>query len=167
MPQDLIEETTRSIQRLYEEHHQRSTPQQRAMAQVTAMVGRPMFLAFLGAAISLWIGANLLAAASGHAALDLPPFPWLQGAMTLVSLALITFVVGAQRHEDELTERRDTLALELALLSEQKAAKIIHLLEDFRRDSPHVANRRDQEAEVMAQPADPQSVLEAIGKTHA
>ena len=85
--------------------------------------------------------------------------------MTLVSLALITFVAGAQRHEDELTERRDTLTLELALLSEQKTAKIIHLLEDFRRDSPHIADRRDQQAEVMAQPTDPQSVLEAIGKT--
>ena len=150
MPQDPIEKTARSIQRLYDEHRERSTPQQRTTAQVKAMVGRPMFLAFLGGAIGLWIGANLLVAASGYAALGLPLFPWLQGVMTLVSLALITFVVGAQRHEDGLTERRDTPALELAPLSEQKTAKIIHLLEDFRRDSPHIADRRDQEAEVMA-----------------
>lgn len=134
------------------------------MAWVTAMVGRPMFLGFLGAAIGLWIAGNVLMVEGVYTALDAPPFPWLQGAMTLLSLAMISFVLGAQRHEDELTERRDTLTLELALLSDQKIAKMIQLLEEFRRDSPQLSNRRDQEAEVMAQPADPQSVLGAIGE---
>ena len=147
---DHIEETIESIRRLYAEHDQRSTSQQRAMARVTTMVGEPIFLGFLGSAVALWIAVNLLMAKSGYAAFDVPPFPLLQGAMTLLSLAMITFVLGAQRHEDELTERRDTLTLELALLSEQKTAKMIQLLEEFRRDSPQLADRRDQEAEVMA-----------------
>jgi uncharacterized membrane protein len=164
---DHIEETIDSIRRLYAEHDQRSTAQQRAMARVTTIVGEPIFLGFLGAAVALWIAVNLLMANSGYAAFDAPPFPWLQGAMTLLSLAMITFVLGAQRHEDALTERRDTLTLELALLSEQKTAKMIQLLEEFRRDSPQLADRRDQEAEVMAQPADPQSVLDAIGEARA
>jgi uncharacterized membrane protein len=70
------------------------------MARVTATVGRPTFLGFLGATVGLWIAVNLLMAASGHVAFDAPPFPWLQGAMTLLSLAMITFILGAQRHED-------------------------------------------------------------------
>jgi uncharacterized membrane protein len=52
-------------------------------------------------------------------------------------------------------------------LSEQKTAKVIQLLEESRRDNPLIRDRVDQEAEVMAQPADPQSVLEAIKETHA
>jgi hypothetical protein len=51
-------------------------------------------------------------------------------------------------------------ALELAILSEQKTAKVIHLLEESRRDNPLIRNRVDQEAEAMAQPADPQSIKE-------
>jgi uncharacterized membrane protein len=56
--------------------------------------------------------------------------------------------------------------LELAILSEQKTAKVIQLLEEVRRDSPHIHDRVDQEAEAMARPADPQSVLDSIKETH-
>ena len=52
-------------------------------------------------------------------------------------------------------------------MSEQKTAKVIQLLEESRRDNPLIRNRVDQEAEAMAQPADPQSVLHAIKETHA
>jgi hypothetical protein len=37
-------------------------------------------------------------------------------------------VLVAQKHEDELNARRDTLTLELAILSEHKIAKVIQLL---------------------------------------
>ena len=59
------------------------------------------------------------------------------------------------------------LALDLAILSEQKSAKIIGLLEEFRRDSPEIHDRVDHEAEAMAQPANPQSMLDAIKDTGA
>ena len=41
------------------------------------------------------------------------------------------------------------------------------MLEESRRDNPLIRNRVDQEADAMAQPADPQSVLDAIKETHA
>ena len=52
-----------------------------------------------------------------------------------------------------------------AILSEQKTAKVIELLEESRRDNPLIHNRVDQEADVMAKPADPKTVLEAIKET--
>jgi len=52
--------------------------------------------------------------------------------------------------------------LELAILSEQKTAKVIQLLEEFRRDSPQIHDRVDEEAEKLGQPSNPQSVLDAI-----
>jgi hypothetical protein len=39
------------------------------------------------------------------------------------------------------------------------------LLEEFRRDSPHIHDRVDRDAEKLAQPANPQSVLDAIKET--
>jgi uncharacterized membrane protein len=59
------------------------------------------------------------------------------------------------------------LTLELAMLSEQKAAKLIELVEELRRDMPNVQDRVDQEAEALAQPADPEAVLEALKENQA
>jgi uncharacterized membrane protein len=59
------------------------------------------------------------------------------------------------------------LILELAILSEQKIAKVIQLLEESRRDDPNIRDRRDPEAETMGQAADTRSVLDAIAKKPA
>ena len=59
------------------------------------------------------------------------------------------------------------MTLELALLNEQKTAKVIQLLEEFRRDIPIVDDRDDPEAKAMAEPAEPERVVEAIRKTRA
>jgi len=72
--------------------------------------------------------------------------------MTLVSLFMVVFILGAQRHEDELSGHREMLTLELAILGEQKTAKVIQLLEELRRDSPQIHNRIDQEAADMPSP---------------
>jgi uncharacterized membrane protein len=57
--------------------------------------------------------------------------------------------------------------VELAILSEQKAAKIISLLEELRQDHPEIRNRVDSEATAMSAPTAPQSVLEVIKKHDA
>jgi uncharacterized membrane protein len=79
----------------------------------------------------------------------------------LLSLFIVTLVLVAQKHKDELNARREILTLEPAILSERKIAKVIALLEELRRVSPHVVGRVDQQAEQMAQRADAQSVLAA------
>lgn len=162
---DHVEETISSIKRLHAEHHGGASPQQRAVSRITAVISRPRFVAVLALVIVGWIAMNSLTVGLGHAAIDPPPFQWLQGTMTLVSLFLVVFILGAQKHEDELDEHRELLILELAILGEQKTAKVIQLLEEFRRDSPQIHDRIDEEAEVMAQPANPQSVLDAIKET--
>jgi uncharacterized membrane protein len=76
-------------------------------------------------------------------------------------------ILVTQRREDQLAQHREHLILELVLLGEQKTAKVIELLEEFRRDNPLIRNRVDQEADNMAQPADLQRVLDAIKEIHA
>ena len=93
---------------------------------------------------------------------DPPPFAWLDKAASLGSLYMVVLILATQRREDQLAQQRELLTLELAILTEQKTAKVIELLEEVRRDNPHIRDRVDRVAQAMAQPANPQSVLEAI-----
>jgi uncharacterized membrane protein len=155
-----LEETIRSIDRLHAEHARDATPLQRAVDRMTTLLSRPGFV--VG-----WVSFNLLAAALGHRAIDPPPFSALAAATSLASLYMVVLILGTQRREDQLAQHREQLILELALLSEQKTAKVIELLEEFRRDNPHIHNRVDQQADAMAQPADPQQMLDAIKEIRA
>ena len=162
-----IEETIQSIARLHAQHHQNATSLQRAVDRITAFVGRPRFIGILTLIAVAWISLNLLTATLGYRPFDPPPFSGLEGALSLVSLYIVVLILATQQREYQLAQLREQLTLELAILSEQKTAKVIQLLEESRRDNPLIRDRVDREAESMAQPADPQSVLEAIKETHA
>ncbi len=125
-------------------------------------MGRPAFVVIAVFSAAIWMAANLTAIALGYQPIDPPPFPWLEVTATLFSLLLVMLVLVAQRHEDELNAHRDTLTLELALLSEYKVAKVIQLLEELRRDSPRVQDRDDLQAAQMAEPSDAGIVFEAV-----
>jgi uncharacterized membrane protein len=157
-----IEETIRAIAQLHAEHREKATPFQRAIDRMTAWLGHPRFVGALTAIVAGWISLNLLAASLGHRPIDPPPFSWLGGAVSLLSLYMVVLILATQRREDQLGQHREVLTLELEILSEQKTAKVIQLLEEFRRDSPQIRDRVDHEATAMSEPADPQSVLDAI-----
>jgi len=162
-----IEETLRSVAGLHAEHHANATHHQRAVDRITSLLGRASFIATLTTFVVGWVGLNCVAFALGYRAFDPPPFAWLAGASSLASLYLVILILTTQRGDDRLTQRRELLNLELTILSEQKIAKVVALLEELRHDSPHLHNRVDELAEVMAQPADPQSVIDAIKETRS
>ena len=161
-----IEETIEAIERLHAEHRAEAAPHQRVVDGITSFLDRPRFLAVLTILILGWLGLNGLAAFFDIRPLDPPPFPWLSGAASLTSLYLVVLILTTQKRDDRLTQRRELLSLELAILSEQKTAKVIALLEELRRDSPLIHNRIDEQANSMARPADPQSVIDATKETH-
>ena len=158
---DHVDKAVRSVAQLHTEHHGNATTPQRWVNRITAFMARPWFIALVGLGAAVWIGANLMANKLGLEAVDAPAFPWLQGAANLFSLFIVMLVLVAQKHEDELNAHRDTLTLELAILSEHKIAKVIQLLEELRRDSPQIQDRVDPQAEQMSEPADAGSVLGA------
>ncbi len=162
-----IEDTIRSIARLHAEHHQAATPVQRVVDRVTGFVGRPRFIGALTVATTIWIGVNLFVLWAGHTPPDPPPFPWFDSLVGIGALYIALLILTTQRHADELAQHREQLTLELAILNEQKTAKVIELLEEMRRDNPSLRNRVDTEAAAMAVPADPQAVLDAIKVSHA
>jgi uncharacterized membrane protein len=157
-----IEDTIQAIARLHADHRLEAGTLQRVVERSTASIGQPRFLAGLGVLIALWIGGNLFGNLAGYVVWDIPPFPWLQGVLGILALYVTLLILTTQRREDQLAGYREQLTLELAILGEQKSAKIISLLEEMRRDSPMLSNRVDEEAAAMSVAADPQAVLDAI-----
>ncbi len=141
-----IEDTVQAIARLHADHQQEAGALQRLVERLTAGIGRPRFLALLTVAVVLWVGANLLALRAGTEPWDAPPFAWLQAALGVMALYVTVLILATQRREDQLAGYREQLTLELAIVGEQKSAKIIALLEEMRRDDPALRNRVDEEA---------------------
>lgn len=162
-----IEDTIQAIARLHADHYSRASPLQKLLDTLTARAGRPSFILFVTCVVVGWIGLNLGLEAFHRLPIDEPPFGWLQGLIGLAALYMTALILTTQRREDQLAGYREQLTLELGILSEQKAAKIIQLLEELRRDSPLIANRVDEEAAALSTPADPEAVLEAIKTTQA
>jgi uncharacterized membrane protein len=157
-----IEQTVQAIGRLHAEHHRGATPWQRTVDRLTRFLGRPRFALMLAVFILGWLSLNLVVLVAHGRTFDPPPFDGLQGLGTMVALFVTVFILITQRRNDQLSELREQLTLELAMLSEQKAAKLIELMEELRRDLPNVINRVDGEADALARPADPEAVLEAL-----
>jgi uncharacterized membrane protein len=98
--------------------------------------------------------------------LDSPTYSYLQGIGELAAIYITALVLMSHRRKDELSELREQLNLELAIMTEKKVAKLIALNEKMRRDNPQVVDRVDHQAADMAKPADPEAVLMAFKETH-
>jgi uncharacterized membrane protein len=115
--------------------------------------------------IVLWVTPNILPKRLGLPRFDPPPFSWLQFSLAIGSLLMTTGVLIKQNRQEKLAEQRAQLSLQLNLLSEQKIAKLIALVEELRQDLPNVKNRHDPEAEMMKEAADPHAVIVALEET--
>ncbi|MHB1206235.1 MAG: DUF1003 domain-containing protein [Rhodospirillaceae bacterium] len=157
-----MEESVQAIAKLYAAHEDAATGAQRFINRLTDLLGRPLTVAALTIAVAGWIWVNAAAIHRGTEPMDPPPFAWLAGTVATAGMLISVLILAAQRHAGQLAARRERLSLQLALLSEQKNAKIIQLLEEMRRDSPIIANRVDAVAAAMSEPADAESVLDAM-----
>jgi uncharacterized membrane protein len=108
------------------------------------------------------VALNTVGASAGLPRLDPPPFQWLQGVVSLAALLVTLMVLATQRRLAQRAARRGDLELQVNLLSEQKAAKLIALLEELRRDLPSVRDRIDPVANAMTEAVDPKAVLSVI-----
>ncbi len=158
---DHVDATVQAIARLHAEHDTSATPVERLCDAVITWVGRPASMGLLAVLISVWLGTNVVVRT-----FDPPPFVWLQLSMTLVAAVMSVVILTSQRRADRFSAQREQLILQLAFSSEQRAAKIIALIEELRRDDPLIENRPDSQAEAMALPSDQVAVERAIADTH-
>jgi uncharacterized membrane protein len=159
---DQIDET---VQRLVEVHETRARETgviQKIANRVTRALGQPVAVVSIVVLIVLWIFGNAVASALGTNALDHFPYPDLAFFATVCAFLVTLLILTTQRHEQDVSRRRDQLTLHMAVLTEKKIAKVIALLEEQRRDNPLLHPRDDAEAAKLAQPADPGTSLDRI-----
>jgi uncharacterized membrane protein len=135
---------------------------QRRIESLTAQLGQPRSFYVIVVGVVAWSGFNLLAPRLGLRAFDPPPFVWLQGVVGLGALLMATIILITQNRQTKHAEQRSQLDLQVNLLAEQKAAKLIALIEELRRDLPTVRDRVDKVADAMEAPVDPHAVLSAL-----
>jgi uncharacterized membrane protein len=134
----------------------------RPIERLATVLSHPLFsLSALLLALA-WIVVNTDLQVTRHRAWDTPPFFWLQGVVGALSLVITTTVLVSQSRQGQLAEQRADLQLQVTLLTEQRTAKLIELLEELRRDLPNVQDRRDEQAEAMQQPGSATAILEAL-----
>ena len=143
------------------EREQRS-PSHRAVDRVGRIIGRPLYLLGLVCFASAWIAVNILAPHFGRRAFDPSPFPLLDGILSLGALLTTTIILIAQNRQTRIEQQHMHISLQVNLVTEQKVAKVINLLEELRRDLPMVKDRYDPQAASFAQETDALQVLTAI-----
>jgi uncharacterized membrane protein len=161
-----VADTVQAIADVHLEHHRHAGWLQRSIDRGTRLLSKPAFTPIVTVIVVGWVLINLAVTAIGDPAPDPPPFNYLFGFLSLAALYMTGIILATQRRENELATRREQLTLQLAILNERKTAKLIEMVEKLRREQPSAVDRRDNEAEAMASPADPRAVLAAIEKTH-
>jgi uncharacterized membrane protein len=143
------------------EREQRS-PSHRLVDRFSRIISRPLYLLGLVVFAGAWIAFNVLAPQLGHTAFDPSPFPLLDGILSLGALITTTVILIAQNRQTRIEQQHMHISLQVNLVTEQKVAKVINLLEELRRDLPMVKDRHDPQAASFAQKTDALQVLTAI-----
>ena len=160
--QDQIALNIAAVQEFYARESGKLSRSQRLLDRLSELVGQPRFFAVILAFVFIWIGADMICHTLHWHEFDPAPFPWLQGIVGLCALLTATGVLTTQNKMAKLAEQRANLDLKVTLLTEQKTAKLIDLLEELRRDLPNVKDRHDPNAESLQQSMNPHRVLEAL-----
>ena len=163
---DQISQNINAVLEFYAREEQKISHSQRTLERISCIVGQPAFLGIILVFVSLWMLANTVLRQSGMVEFDPAPFFWLQGIVGLSALLTAAAVLSKQNRLARLAEQRAHLDLKVTLLTEQKAAKLIDLLEELRRDLPNVRNRHDSDAAALQQAMNPNLVVAALDESH-
>jgi uncharacterized membrane protein len=162
-----IEETAKAIATLHAAHRAEATPLERWIEKTADFVARPGFLLIVSGLVIGWLVMNVVMVIQGKNPVDPYPYSLLQDSLTLLTVYVSLGILTAQRRAAALDELRAQVTLEHTILAEHKAAKIIELLEEMRRDAPQLRNRIDLQAAELAQPTDTKVVVAKIIESHA
>jgi uncharacterized membrane protein len=155
-----VEEAVRAIAEIRAEGIRHMPTSQAGIEQLTRFIARPWLAYAVVGFIVAWIAADVVSAGMTGHPFDPARLPWLQLIATLFSLTVAVLILITENHQGMIAERRAQVTLQIALVSEQKIAKIIELLERLRHDDPSVPNHRDEQATRMAEATDLRAALD-------
>jgi uncharacterized membrane protein len=130
---------------------------------LTDRIGRPWFAYVTLGFVLLWIALDLVL----RRHFDSATFPLLQLVISILALVMAIFILITENRQGAIAEKRAQLTLQLSLANEERAAKIIELLEQMRKDDPSLPDRRDEEAAQMAEAIDLRTALDKMEEAEA
>lgn len=164
---DIVEKDIDSLVSIRLNEERGTSKHQQLIERITYnLLGRPYTFYAIVIISCLWIAYNLFCPQFGLKRLDPPPFSNIQGIIGFIALLTTTAVLITQNRQARLDDQRTHLDLELSLLIDRKVSKLISLLEELRRDIPHVQDRLDHQAEIMQENADPAQVLSTFQQNY-
>ena len=159
---DQISQNIEAVLGFYAREEEKISASQRLSERVSDFIGQPLFIVLVLVVVTLWIIATVALRRYGILDFDPPPFFWLQGIVGLGAMLIATAVLSKQNRLAKLAEQRAHLELKVTLLTEQKVAKLIELLEELRRDLPNVPDRHDAAAVALKESMNADEVLAAL-----
>jgi uncharacterized membrane protein len=160
LPEQVIK-NIEAIANQQDRYQQNSTAHQRGLDKIAAIFGQSQFLYLQIGFFTIWGICTYLSDRYVLLA-DFPRFDLREEGLGVAGLLISTGVLIYQTRQEKISEDRSHLMLQLNLITEQKIAKLISLVEELRTDLPNVKNRADLEAEIMQQSIDPQAILEVL-----
>ncbi|MBW4551411.1 MAG: DUF1003 domain-containing protein [Aphanocapsa sp. GSE-SYN-MK-11-07L] len=156
-----VQKNIETIIGFQDQQKQNASAHDRVLEKVAAAFGQPRFLYLQFALLALWIAYSHLVK-QGILSAGFPQFSFGSQGLDVASLMISTGVLIYQTRQEKLSEQQSHLMLQIDLLTEQKIAKLIALVEELRADLPDVKNRHDSEAKAMQQATDPQVIIEIL-----
>lgn len=130
--------------------------------KISRFFGSSAYFAFSLVFIIGWILVNLWGMRAGWQHVDPPPFSALQGLVSSNALLLTVAVLIRQNRMAHMAEHRAHVDLQVNLLTEQKATKILQLVDELQRELSAIRRRPDEEVAELTKPADAHALLHAI-----
>lgn len=159
-----LDRAVKALADVREEQLQQLPGSQVGIEWFTDRIGRPWFAYAVLGFIVAWIVLDTTVVRSRF---DAVPFPMLQLIVGVLSLLMATFILITENRQGAIAEKRAQLTLQLSLANEERAAKIISLLEELRKDDPALPDRQDEEAREMAEAIDLRTALDKMERADA
>lgn len=136
LPEHLTE-AAQAVDELRTMRHRQLPPAERSVQAFLDAIARPGFVLILAASICVWVAANALGRATGHA-FDDPGYNLLNLVATVTSLVLVVAVLSGQRTNNTLEQERARLMLQLMIVHDRKITQALNAVEDLRRVDPRM-----------------------------
>lgn len=167
---EIVRKNTAAIVEMQRKMTETRTLQGRVADAITTFSGSMAFVWVHAVWFGLWVLLNIGFLHIPHIS-EFDPFPFslLTMIVSLEAIFLSTFVLISQNRLSAASEKRAELDLQVNLLAEQKATKILAMLdqitEQFDHMSTHFNLKPDPEVKALKVSPEPQEVLKVIEET--